>query len=86
MSFQHFPGIGLVHLQEVRRPRIVPAGERHKWDKKIGRGEVATCLKCGAQKLYQMDYEIRYTVPGRESNRLTERPACTGGTVTGMRK
>lgn len=78
MSFHYHPSIGAFHLQEVKRPRVVPSHERHKWSQKLTRrGDAATCLKCGCVKTYRVDYEISYLVPGA---RLPDvhRPACTG--------
>jgi len=78
MSFQHIPGVGVVHFQEVKRPRVVPAAERHKWSRIPQRGQTATCLKCGCQKCYRLNYEVVYRLAG-SLDILTERPACTGG-------
>lgn len=50
MSFEHIPGIGMVHFLVVKPPRIVPGHERHKWNSKPRWGESATCLKCGCVK------------------------------------
>jgi len=77
MSLQHFAGVGPVFLHEVAPRRVVPASERHKWDRVPQRGQVATCTKCGAKKCYRMDYNIVYRLAG-STEVLTERPACTG--------
>lgn len=75
MSFELFPGVGLVHLNEARKPRVVPGPERHKWDIKPLRGQTATCLKCGAKKIHQLNYFTFYTAPGSPL-KVAERPAC----------
>lgn len=81
MSFQHFPGVGLVHLQTVTPARVVPGHERHSWDnKKVAWGETTTCTKCGCVKhrlKTQPDYTERYQLKGT-TDLLPERPACTG--------
>lgn len=80
MSFQHIPGIGLVHLQTVKAARVVPGNERHKWDRKAAWGETTTCLKCGCIKYRlktQPDYTEAYQMRG-SMTMLEERPACTG--------
>jgi hypothetical protein len=76
MSFQHFPGVGMVHLQEVKRARVVPGPERHKWSRIPQRGQTATCTKCGCQKCYRKDYNVVYRPKG-QTEILTERPACS---------
>ena len=78
MSFEIFPGVGVVHLQTVKPARVVPAGERHKWSSKAVRGgKPVTCLKCSCKKSYLRDYRTLYLMPGGRA--LTEeRPACTG--------
>lgn len=78
MSFEHVPGVGMVHFQEVKQARVVPAHERHKWNRVPQRGQTATCVKCGCVKCYRISYETVYRQPG-SSEILTERPACTGG-------
>jgi hypothetical protein len=57
---------------------VVPAGERHKWSRIPQRGQTATCLRCGCQKCYRLNYEMVHRLAGRLEI-LTERPACTGG-------
>jgi hypothetical protein len=80
MSFEHIPGVGMVHFQTVKAARVVPGHERHKWDGKPAWGESATCLKCGCVKhrlKTQPDYTERYQLAGTTAM-LPERPACTG--------
>lgn len=78
MSFDFFPGVGLVHLQTVKPARVVPASERHRWSATAVRGgKPVTCNKCGCKKSYLRDYRTMYLMPG--GRQLTEgRPACTG--------
>jgi len=78
MSFQHIPGVGMVHLHEVKRPRVVPGPERHRWDSQPGWGESATCTRCGCVKhrlKTKPDYTERYQLQGSELL-LEERPPC----------
>jgi hypothetical protein len=77
MSFQHVPGVGMVHFNEVRRPRVVPAHERHKWNRIPKRGQTARCIKCGCLKCFREDYNVVYRLTS-ESPIVMERPACTG--------
>lgn len=82
MSFEHFPGVGTVHLQTVKKARVVPGNERHKWLlKQLLGGQSTTCDKCGCKKTLRRDYEIRYQLPGGPET--TERPACTGSLANG---
>lgn len=75
MGFYQLPGGGLVHLNEAKPPRIVPGPERHKWDKKPGWGESATCLKCGCfKRRLKPEYVERYEMPGETP--VAERPSC----------
>jgi hypothetical protein len=79
MSFHYISGVGLVHFNEVKPPRVVPGHERHKWDGKPEWGESATCVKCGCVKRRKKtypDWTETYQMPGAEE--VTERPACTG--------
>lgn len=79
MSFELFPGVGLVHLQTVKPPRVVPGHERHRWlNKHLLRGQSTSCDKCGCVKTYRRDYEVRYRMPG--DRETTERPTCPGNT------
>lgn len=76
MSFEIFPGVGMVHLQTVKKARVVPADERHKWSSKAVRGgKPVTCIKCSCKKSYLRDYSTTYQMPGQAI--VTERPACT---------
>ena len=77
MSFQHIPGIGVVHFNEVPPRRVVPAAERHKWNRVPKRNQTAYCTKCGCVKCYRKDYNTVYRLNG-SSAILEERPACTG--------
>lgn len=77
MGFYHDSQLGTYHLQEVKPPRVVPAAERHKWNRIPKRGQVATCLKCGCQKCYRLSHEVVFRQAGSVEV-LTERPACTG--------
>lgn len=77
MSFEYFPGAGVVHLQTVKPARVVPGHERHKWSRQPERGQTARCTKCGCVKCYRISYETVYRQAG-SSTILTERPACTG--------
>lgn len=77
MSFEHIPGVGMVHFQEVPPRRVVPAAERHRWSRIPQRGETARCQRCGCVKCYRTDYNTVYRLAGR-SEILQERPACTG--------
>ena len=77
MGFHHDPQLGTYHLQEVKRPRVVPAHERHKWSRIPKRGQTAVCLKCGLAKCFRLTYEMVYRQAG-STEILTERPACTG--------
>jgi hypothetical protein len=80
MSFQHIPGIGTVHFNEVKPPRVVPGQERHKWAGKPGWGESTTCIKCGCVKTRKKpEYIETYKVPGGEV--VTERPVCSTPTL-----
>jgi hypothetical protein len=77
MSFEYFPGIGMVHLNMAKPPRIVPGNERHKWDKKLVWGGSSTCIKCGCVKrALKPEYIETYQMPG--GSVVNERPACTG--------
>jgi hypothetical protein len=78
MSFEFFPGVGVVHLQTVKPARRAPAGTLHKWSGAAVRGgKPVTCLKCGCKKAYLRDYRTQYLMPG--GHQLTEeRPACPG--------
>ena len=78
MSFEFFPGVGTVHLQTVKKARVVPASERHKWSAPAVRGgKPVFCTKCGCKKAYRRDYTTQYLMP--DGRQLTEeRPACTG--------
>ena len=79
MSYQHFPGIGLVHLNEAKAPRVVPGNERHKWNGKPGWGEQTTCVKCGCVKRRRKpQYDETYQMMGGIETH--ERPACIGAT------
>ncbi|WP_255720960.1 hypothetical protein [Spirosoma oryzicola] len=31
MSYQYIAGVGLVHFNEDKPPRVVPVPERHRW-------------------------------------------------------
>jgi hypothetical protein len=75
MSFQYYPGIGVVHLQTVKPARVVPGPKRHKWSRKPERGQTAKCLKCGCVKCYRLNYETVYRLPD-SAEILTERPDC----------
>ena len=77
MGFYQLPEGGWVHLQEVKRPRIVPGNERHRWNRVPARGQVATCTRCGCQKCFRLNYEVVYRLAG-STEILTARPACTG--------
>lgn len=80
MSFEHVPGVGMVHFNSIKPPRVVPGSERHRWDKKLPAwGESTTCLKCGCVKhrrKTQPDYTEVYQMPGGPE--VDTRPACTG--------
>lgn len=80
MSYHHIPGVGTVHLQDVKPRRVVPGHERHQWDKKqVAWGESTTCQKCGCVKhrrKTQPEYTEVYHLPGGPETRV--RPACTG--------
>lgn len=77
MSFQHFPGVGMVHLHTVKPARVVPGNERHSWlNKHLLRGQCTTCTKCSCAKAYDRDYQTRYRMPGGQV--VTERPTCPG--------
>jgi hypothetical protein len=77
MSFQHFPGVGLVHLRQVKPARVVPGNERHSWlIKKLLWKQSTTCDKCGCKKTLLRDYTTVFQMPGGPV--LTERPACPG--------
>lgn len=77
MSFEHFSGIGIVHLNVAKAPKVVPSNERHKWAKKIAWGEQTTCVKCGCVKRRRYpQYTETYQMKGGEET--NERPACTG--------
>jgi hypothetical protein len=79
MSFEYFQGVGMVHLQTVKKPRVVPAGERHRWlIKKLMRGQSTTCDKCGCVKKLTRDYETRFRPVGATLD-TDIRPPCTGG-------
>ena len=80
MSFQHIPGVGTVHFQDIKPPRVVPGPERHRWTRIPQRGQTATCLKCGCQKCYRLDYSTVYRLQG-QTKILTERPACSQPTT-----
>ena len=83
MSFYNVPGVGVVHFNEGKPPRVVPGPERHKWSRKLTeRGQVATCLKCGCQKCYRYTYEVVFRRAG-ETQVLPERPPCTGSKLEG---
>lgn len=73
----YVPGVGGYHLSLANPPRVVPAHEKHRWDRKIGRGEVATCTKCGTQKCFRRDFNIVFRLANTTAV-LTQRPACTG--------
>lgn len=77
MSFEFIEGVGMVHFNMAKPPRVVPGHERHKWSRKPLRGQTAVCLKCGTAKCYRLSYEVVYRRAG-ETQILTERPACTG--------
>ena len=77
MGFYHDPSVGVFHLQEVKRPRVVPAEEKHKWNRIPERGQTAVCVKCGTAKCYRLSWDTVYRRAG-ETEILTERPACTG--------
>lgn len=78
MSFQHIPGIGTVHLNEAKAPKVVPGNERHKWAGKPRWGESTTCVKCGCVKRRKKpEYTETYQMVGAEE--VSERPACTEG-------
>ena len=47
MSYQHFPGVGVVHLNLARPARVVPGPERHQWDAKPGSRTVAARVISG---------------------------------------
>jgi len=75
MSFEYIKGIGTVHFNEVKPPRVVPGNERHKWDSKPGWGESATCKKCGCVKRRKKpEYTETYQMPGQLEQ--SDRPAC----------
>ena len=77
MAFQYIPGIGTVHFNEAKPPKVVPGNERHRWDAKPGWGESTTCTRCGCVKTRKKpEYIETYQVPGRAET--TERPACSG--------
>ena len=77
MSFQHIPGIGVVHFQDVKRAHVVPGNERHSWlIKKLMRGQSTTCNKCGCKRRYTREYDTYYQMVGEKET--TIRPACTG--------
>lgn len=71
MGFYHDPDIGTYHLQEVKAPRVVPAHQRHKWNRIPQRGQTAVCLKCGCQKCCPP--ELRNGVPPGRQHRDTYR-------------
>jgi hypothetical protein len=75
MSFEHIKGIGLVHLNLARKPRVVPGNERHKWDKQPKRGERAVCLKCGLIQIHQHNFITIFQRPG-STEQLHQRPPC----------
>jgi hypothetical protein len=78
MSFRFFEGVGTVHLNEAKPPRIVPTNERHKWASKPGWGESTTCTKCGCikrRKKTKPDYTETYQM--LDGSEVHERPACT---------
>ena len=68
MSFQHIPGLGMVHFNMAKPPRVVPGPERHFWaNKRLAWGESTTCTKCGCLKhrrKTQPDYTEVYQMPG----------------------
>jgi hypothetical protein len=71
------PAMGGFHLSTVKPPRIVPAGERHKWSGPAVRGgKAVTCQRCGCVKRYCRDYSTTYRMP--DGPEVTERPNCTG--------
>ena len=80
MSFEYLPGIGMVHFQTVKQPRIVPGHERHQWSRKPARGQTTKCRKCGCVKCFRMNYETVFRMPG-STEILTERPACFSPTT-----
>nr|WP_293845437.1 hypothetical protein [uncultured Arsenicibacter sp.] len=76
MGFEFIPGIGTVHFFEVKKTKIVPGPERHKWDCKPTWGQEAKCIKCGCVKrLLKPEYIETYQMPGEEQDTLI-RPAC----------
>lgn len=78
MSFELFPGVGLVHLNTAKKPRHAPAGTIHKWSDTAKRGgKPVTCTKCGCQKAYTRDYRTVYVAPGGRLQ-TERRPPCTG--------
>lgn len=82
MSFEHIPGIGMVHFNTVQPARVVPSHEKHSWATKgkLQRSQRTSCTKCGCEKLCRVDFEIRYRLAGQQQW-LQERPACTGKEV-----
>lgn len=82
MSFEYFPGAGMVHLQTVKKARVVPGHQRHRWLlKKLLRGQSTSCDKCGCVKKLTREYETRYQPVGATLDTLL-RPDCTGGLLT----
>ena len=82
MSFEYVEGVGMVHFNMAKAPRVVPGDERHKWNSKPGWGESTKCVRCGCIKRRlrtQPDYTETYQMPGQPVTHT--RPACTGSTT-----
>jgi hypothetical protein len=78
MSFEIFPGVGMVHLNTAKPRRVVPNHERHRWlIKKLLPGQRTSCDKCGCVKLLTRSHETRYLPVGSQLD-TDIRPACTG--------
>jgi hypothetical protein len=75
MSFQHIPGIGVVHLNLAKPARVVPGNLRHKWDVKPAPRVTSTCLKCGVVRKINSDWSETYKVLG-DAQLWTVRPDC----------
>jgi hypothetical protein len=85
MGMYYFEGIGWAHLNEAKRPKVVPVDEKHRWDCKPEWGQSATCVQCGCVKhKRKSDYVETFQMPGGAV--VTDRPTCTGNPKKVARK
>lgn len=65
----------LYHISLAKKPRTVPRSQQHRWDLQPRRGQTATCLDCGCQKIHQLNCLTFYrATPG--STLQQQRPSC----------